>query len=193
MHAAKACFELLPNDVYLHLHVSKLFCLAGVFGKNHLSSHELPGNMPGKNHLSSLEFFTNGDHSILSACLCCVFRYLQTSIQCLSSRGLISTALPPMRTQPHATASSLPPLMLGVKLSANPEPHALLQVFLTRDYLAISMEFAQGGDLFAYTLGPNSYGKLAEVQARWIFQQLMLGLDYCHRKVGSFPLRFPPE
>lgn len=59
-----------------------------------------------------------------------------------------------------------------------------LQVFLTREYLAISMEFAQGGDLFAYTLGPNSFGKLAEVQARWIFQQLILGLDYCHRKVS---------
>ena len=64
------------------------------------------------------------------------------------------------------------------------EPHAVLQVFLTRDYLAISMEFAQGGDLFAYTLGPKSFGKLAEVQARWIFQQLILGLDYCHRKVN---------
>lgn len=61
----------------------------------------------------------------------------------------------------------------------------ILQVFLTREYLAISMEFAQGGDLFAYTLGPNSFGKLAEVQARWIFQQLILGLDYCHRKVTS--------
>ena len=59
----------------------------------------------------------------------------------------------------------------------------MLQVFLTREYLAISMEFAQGGDLFAYTLGPKSYGKLAEAQARWIFQQLILGLDYCHRKV----------
>ena len=62
-----------------------------------------------------------------------------------------------------------------------------MQVFLTREYLAISMEFAQGGDLFAYTLGPNSFGKLAEVQARWIFQQLILGLDYCHRKVPSQP------
>ena len=61
----------------------------------------------------------------------------------------------------------------------------VMQVFLTSEYLAISMEFAQGGDLFAYTLGPNSFGKLAEVQARWIFQQLILGLDYCHRKVHS--------
>lgn len=59
---------------------------------------------------------------------------------------------------------------------------SIREVFLTREYLAISMEFAQGGDLFAYTLGPNSFGKLAEVQARWIFQQLILGLDYCHRK-----------
>ena len=63
-----------------------------------------------------------------------------------------------------------------------------LQVFLTREYLAISMEFAQGGDLFAYSLGPNSFGKLAEVQARWIFQQLTLGLDYCHRKVSCLLL-----
>ena len=57
------------------------------------------------------------------------------------------------------------------------------------------MEFAQGGDLFAYTLGPNSFGKLAEVQARWIFQQLILGLDFCHRKVSfsSEVLRFADD
>lgn len=68
-----------------------------------------------------------------------------------------------------------------------------MQVFLTREYLAISMEFAQGGDLFAYTLGPNSFGKLAEVQARWIFQQLILGLDYCHRKVPNQPWTAVPS
>ena len=63
--------------------------------------------------------------------------------------------------------------------------HALLQVFLTQEHLAISMEFAQGGDLFAYTLGHRPHGRLAETQSRWIFQQLIIGLDYCHRKVGA--------
>ena len=62
---------------------------------------------------------------------------------------------------------------------------ALLQVFLTQEHLAISMEFAQGGDLFAYTLGHRPHGRLAETQSRWIFQQLIIGLDYCHRKVGA--------
>ena len=59
-----------------------------------------------------------------------------------------------------------------------------LQVFLTQEHLAISMEFAQGGDLFAYTLGHRPHGRLAETQSRWIFQQLIIGLDYCHRKVS---------
>ena len=47
------------------------------------------------------------------------------------------------------------------------------------------MEFAQGGDLFAYTLGHRPHGRLAETQSRWIFQQLIIGLDYCHRKVSA--------
>ena len=63
--------------------------------------------------------------------------------------------------------------------------HTWLQVFLTQEHLAISMEFAQGGDLFAYTLGHRPHGRLAETQSRWIFQQLIIGLDYCHRKVGA--------
>jgi hypothetical protein len=58
-----------------------------------------------------------------------------------------------------------------------------LQVFLTQTHLAIAMEYAQGGDLFNYTLGHRPHGRLAEQQARWIFQQLIIGLDYCHRRV----------
>lgn len=27
-------------------------------------------------------------------------------------------------------------------------------------------------------------GRLAEQQARWIFQQLIIGLDYCHSRVS---------
>ena len=61
----------------------------------------------------------------------------------------------------------------------------LAQVFLTQTHLAIAMEYAQGGDLFNYTLGHRPHGRLAEQQARWIFQQLIIGLDYCHRRVRA--------
>ena len=61
------------------------------------------------------------------------------------------------------------------------------QVFLTPTHLAIAMEYAQGGDLFNYTLGHRPHGRLAEQQARWIFQQLIIGLDYCHRRVSVAP------
>ena len=60
-----------------------------------------------------------------------------------------------------------------------------MQVFLTPTHLAIAMEYAQGGDLFNYTLGHRPHGRLAEQQARWIFQQLIIGLDYCHRRVST--------
>ncbi len=60
-----------------------------------------------------------------------------------------------------------------------------VQVFLTPTHLAIAMEYAQGGDLFNYTLGHRPHGRLAEQQARWIFQQLIIGLDYSHRRVSS--------
>ena len=51
-------------------------------------------------------------------------------------------------------------------------------VFLTRHYLAIVMEFAPGGDLMDYIR--NRRG-ISEDLARWFFQQLIFGLDYCHR------------
>ena len=63
------------------------------------------------------------------------------------------------------------------------------QVFLTPTHLAIAMEYAQGGDLFNYTLGHRPHGRLAEQQARWIFQQLIIGLDYCHRRVSTAHVR----
>ena len=60
----------------------------------------------------------------------------------------------------------------------------MLQVFLTRDHLAIAMEYAEGGDLHS-TWSRKPDRRLPEDQARWIFQQLIIGLDYCHRKVQS--------
>ena len=51
-------------------------------------------------------------------------------------------------------------------------------MFLTREYLAIAMEFAAGGDMFQYV---KQRGGLEEVEARWFFQQLIIGMDYCHK------------
>ena len=56
----------------------------------------------------------------------------------------------------------------------------VLQVFLTKEYLAIAMEYAAGGDMFQYV---KHRGGLEEVEARWFFQQLIIGMDYCHKMV----------
>lgn len=52
------------------------------------------------------------------------------------------------------------------------------EVFLTQQHLGIAMEFASGGDMFEYVVKKNG---LREEEARWFFQQLIVGLDYCHR------------
>jgi len=57
----------------------------------------------------------------------------------------------------------------------------LKEVFTTPEFICIVMEIARGGDLLRYTL--KHYPVAAqEEQARWIFQQLIIGLDYCHRR-----------
>jgi serine/threonine-protein kinase SRK2 len=62
-------------------------------------------------------------------------------------------------------------------------PHIvqLIEVFLTEDglHLAIVMEYVEGTTLLDHV---NSYGKLEEDEARWYFQQIMIALDYLHRK-----------
>ena len=52
------------------------------------------------------------------------------------------------------------------------------------------MEFAPGGDLFRYVLRHQPVCRLSESKAQWIFQQLVVGLDYCHRRV-RVRLRIP--
>lgn len=60
-------------------------------------------------------------------------------------------------------------------------PHVVQfkEVFLTAQFLAIAMEFAPGGDLFHFV--KRSGNGLKEEDARWFFQQLLVGLDYCHK------------
>lgn len=51
-------------------------------------------------------------------------------------------------------------------------------VFLTTYYLGIVLEYAKGGDLLDYMAHRNG---LTEDVSRWVFQQLIVGLDYIHR------------
>lgn len=53
------------------------------------------------------------------------------------------------------------------------------EVFLTADYVCIAMEYASGGSLFDYV---KQHHKLKEPVARWFFQQLIMAVDYCHRR-----------
>ena len=82
-------------------------------------------------------------------------------------------------------AATVPCAERAIRRPGNMSRARLAQVFLTQTHLAIAMEYAQGGDLFNYTLGHRPHGRLAEQQARWIFQQLIIGLDYCHRRVRA--------
>jgi len=59
-----------------------------------------------------------------------------------------------------------------------PEP----QVFLTPTHLCIVMEYAAGGELFDRIV---KAGRFSEDEARYFFQQLICGVDYCHRSVSG--------
>eukprot|EP00210_Caulerpa_lentillifera_P004255 g4059.t1 len=60
-------------------------------------------------------------------------------------------------------------------------PHVIQfkEVFLTEKYLAIVMEYADREDLFRFV---KDQGRLREDLARWMFQQIIFGVDYCHRR-----------
>lgn len=56
------------------------------------------------------------------------------------------------------------------------------QVFLTPTHLCIVMEYAAGGELFDHIV---KAGRFSEDEARYFFQQLICGVDYCHRSVRA--------
>lgn len=55
-------------------------------------------------------------------------------------------------------------------------------MFLTNTHLCVALEFAAGGERFDAVA---EAGKLAETEARYFYQQLVLGLEYCHRRVPT--------
>ncbi|MEW5313569.1 MAG: hypothetical protein WDW38_005127 [Sanguina aurantia] len=60
----------------------------------------------------------------------------------------------------------------------HPNIIAFKELFLTPSHLGIAMEYASGGELFERIV---KAGKFSEDEARYFFQQLLSGVDYCHQ------------
>ncbi|KAI8367876.1 kinase-like domain-containing protein [Choanephora cucurbitarum] len=67
-----------------------------------------------------------------------------------------------------------------MKLISHPNIMSLLDVIDLSDSpnLYLVLEYVQGGELFEHLV---SQGRLSEAEARKYFQQIIIGLDYCHR------------
>ncbi|KAG1653843.1 hypothetical protein FOA52_008644 [Chlamydomonas sp. UWO 241] len=68
------------------------------------------------------------------------------------------------------------------QLSLCKHPHIVgfHEVFLTPRYLGVVMEFVDGQDLQAYLV--KAGGRLSEDVARFVFQQLVVAVDFIHKK-----------
>ena len=65
-----------------------------------------------------------------------------------------------------------------MKLFRHPHIIKLYQVISTPTDIFMVMEYVSGGELFDYIV---KHGKLKEEDARRFFQQIISGVDYCHR------------
>ncbi|XP_021351298.1 5'-AMP-activated protein kinase catalytic subunit alpha-2-like isoform X2 [Mizuhopecten yessoensis] len=66
----------------------------------------------------------------------------------------------------------------NLKLFRHPHIIKLYQVMSTPTDIFMVMEYVAGGELFDYIV---KHGKLKEPEARRFFQQIISGVDYCHR------------
>lgn len=66
----------------------------------------------------------------------------------------------------------------NLKLFRHPHIIKLYQVISTPTDIFMIMEYVSGGELFDYIV---KHGKLKEGDARRFFQQIISGVDYCHR------------
>lgn len=66
----------------------------------------------------------------------------------------------------------------NLKLFRHPHIIKLYQVISTPTDIFMIMEYVSGGELFDYIV---KHGRLVEDEARRFFQQIVSGVDYCHR------------
>ncbi|ESO92604.1 hypothetical protein LOTGIDRAFT_233053 [Lottia gigantea] len=66
----------------------------------------------------------------------------------------------------------------NLKLFRHPHIIKLYQVISTRTDIFMVMEYVAGGELFDYIV---KHGRLKEAEARRFFQQIISGINYCHR------------
>eukprot|EP00803_Ostreobium_quekettii_P011583 evm.model.scf_1644.1 EVM.evm.TU.scf_1644.1 scf_1644:9342-18122(-) len=64
------------------------------------------------------------------------------------------------------------------RMLRHPNIIAFKEVFLTDTSLGIVMEYAAGGELFDRIV---KAGRFSEDEARYFFQQVIVGVDFCHR------------
>uniref|UniRef100_A0AC35TRR1 Non-specific serine/threonine protein kinase n=1 Tax=Rhabditophanes sp. KR3021 TaxID=114890 RepID=A0AC35TRR1_9BILA len=67
----------------------------------------------------------------------------------------------------------------NMRLIKHPHVITLYQVMSTPSDIFMFMEYVSGGELFEYIV---SHGRLKVPEARRLFQQLISGVDYCHRQ-----------
>lgn len=69
--------------------------------------------------------------------------------------------------------------ILNHRTLCHPHIISFKEVFLIDEYLCIVMEYAAGGDMHQYIARQKC---LSEKFGRWFFQQLVIAIDYCHKR-----------
>jgi len=69
--------------------------------------------------------------------------------------------------------------ILNHRTLQHPNVVSFREVYVTKTDLCIVMEFAEGGELFKRV---RSAKHLSEADARWYFQQIIVGLYHCHKQ-----------
>eukprot|EP00210_Caulerpa_lentillifera_P003142 g3002.t1 len=103
------------------------------------------------------------------------FGFVLKAIDCTTKQPVAIKLLPRGSRIHNAVEREI----LNHKSLTHPHVIQFKEVFLNDKYLAIVMEYANQGDLFRFI---QTQGRMREDLARWIFQQLIFGLDYCHRR-----------
>jgi 5'-AMP-activated protein kinase catalytic alpha subunit len=78
-----------------------------------------------------------------------------------------------------------------LKLFRHPHIIKLYEVIATPKDIFMVMEYVSGGEIFDYIV---KHGKSSEDETRVLFQQVISGVDYCHRynQLSSCPFIHPP-